>query len=116
VQEFFVGHINFLKSLSDIFVPGIIFNPYFKEKCIMKKMMVLSGISLALVLNACQSGGSSADAKDTVLKAGPDSAANNGVLPPSASPGDANNSSLADSAYKSPDSNKTHKDTSGMVR
>jgi hypothetical protein len=46
----------------------------------------------------------------------PDSAANNGVLPPSASPSEATNSSVADTAYKSPDSNKIHKDTTGVNR
>lgn len=40
----------------------------------------------------------------SVNNGGPDSAANNGILPPSGSPANANNSSLADTTYKSKDS------------
>jgi hypothetical protein len=39
-----------------------------------------------------------------VNNGGPDSAANNGILPPSGSPANANNSSLADTTYKAKDS------------
>jgi len=78
----------------------------------MKNLFILSSAAIMLVFISCgQSTGNPA------LPAGsgsPDSAANNGVLPPSASPDNANNSSLADTAYQANDSTKKHKDSSKL--
>ena len=59
-----------------------------------------------LVFVSCNNNGhQSPKSTDTAVNnGGPDSAANNGILPPSGAPGNANNSSLADTAYKSKDS------------
>jgi hypothetical protein len=68
-------------------------------------MKKISGISIGfitLILMSCGSGNSSQKSVDTVSAASSsiDSAANNGVIPPSAAPGNAGNSSLADTTYK----------------
>ena len=73
----------------------------------MKKLIFSVFISTVLILASC---GNSADTPpkntDTAVSSGPDSAANNGIIPPSAAPGNAGNSSLADTTYKSKDSVK----------
>jgi len=68
-------------------------------------MKNISGIFFVLLVLSCLScGNANSDQKpvDTVAAASPsiDSAANNGILPPSAAPGNAGNSSLADTTYK----------------
>lgn len=74
----------------------------------MKKLLI---VSFACIMCALYSCGSGADSKkpavDSASRASSsiDSAANNGVLPPSAAPGNAGNSSLADTTYK--DTTKT---------
>jgi hypothetical protein len=77
----------------------------------MKKLFIISLVVMTMVFGSCNDGSSPVPKKsDTVTTAaGPDSAANNEVLPPSTSPGDANNSSLADTAYKAKDSAKSKK-------
>ena len=68
----------------------------------MKKISAVSMFVMVIMMNSC-SGPSADPAKPTdstgSKASGPDSAANNGIIPPSASPGNANNSSLADTAY-----------------
>lgn len=63
-------------------------------------MLIVSG----LMTSSCGNGNNTPAAPTDSAKTTPansiDSAANNSVLPPSASPGDANNSSLADTTYK----------------
>jgi hypothetical protein len=67
-------------------------------------MKKISGISfgfITLILMSCGSGNSNQKTTDTVSASSSiDSAANNGILPPSAAPGNAGNSSLADTTYK----------------
>ena len=68
----------------------------------MKKLLILSFACIALGLNSCGNGGDTKKpAADSASPASSsiDSAANNGVLPPSAAPGNAGNSSLADTTY-----------------
>ncbi len=75
----------------------------------MKKISAVSLVVLSLVFGSCggNSGNATKSADTTAAPTGgPDSAANNGILPPSASPGNANNSSLADTTYHSKDSAK----------
>ena len=72
----------------------------------MKKSLLFLVIALFMVLISCSDGSSNSVQKDSVTNAGPDSAANNGILPPSAAPGNAGNSSLADTTYKAKDSTK----------
>ena len=73
----------------------------------MKKLLLPALTSITIILTSCgNSSDTPAKNTDTVVSAGPDSAANNGIIPPSAAPGDAGNSSLADTAYKSKDSLK----------
>lgn len=73
----------------------------------MKKLFVASLAVFAMVFISCHnSSGAPPPAPAVAPAAAPDSAANNGVLPPSAAPGNANNSSLADTAYKAGDSVK----------
>jgi hypothetical protein len=73
----------------------------------MKKILLSTFVFTAFVFVSC---GSSSDTPpkntDTTVSSGPDSAANNGILPPSAAPGNAGNSSLADTTYKSKDTLK----------
>ena len=68
---------------------------------------------MALVFISCNgnSGNSvkPADSSGSTNSNSPDSAANNGILTPSAAPGNATNSSLADTAYHAKDSLKTKK-------
>lgn len=63
--------------------------------------------AVLLVLASCNGSGNQANPKSsdtTVNNGGPDSAANNGILPPSGAVGNANNSSLSDTSYKARDS------------
>ena len=79
----------------------------------MKKICVIYFTVMALVFSSCNnSTGTPAKPTDSSGSTGsnsPDSAANNGILPPSAAPGNATNSSLADSTYKTKDSLKSKK-------
>ncbi|HEY2348766.1 MAG TPA: hypothetical protein VGH64_07105 [Puia sp.] len=73
----------------------------------MKNFIILPFTVLMLILISCNNGANQPTPRSTdttVNTGGPDSAANNGILPPSGAPGNANNSSLADTAYKSKDS------------
>ena len=76
----------------------------------MKKLYGFSFVAILMAFTSCHNGTESGTRKsgDTtvVSPGGPDSAANNGILPPSAAPGNANNSSLADTTYKAKDSSK----------
>jgi hypothetical protein len=69
----------------------------------MKNYLFVGFLFSAIMFCACGNGSSSAPVStDTVKNAVPtaiDSAANNGVLPPSGAAGNANNSSLADTSY-----------------
>jgi hypothetical protein len=77
----------------------------------MKKLLVVILVFSGLMLTSCgdhtNTSGAAVDSLHTGNTDGTDSAANNGVLPPSGAPGNANNSSLADTTYKTKDS--THK-------
>ncbi len=68
----------------------------------MKKISVVSIFGMVIIMSSC-SGPSTNPAKPSdstgSVATGPDSAANNGIIPPSSAPGNANNSSLADTAY-----------------
>jgi hypothetical protein len=80
----------------------VLFEFYHKKNYMKKISVVLIFAMVIIIMNSCS--GPSADtakpADSTGTKAtGPDSAANNGIIPPSASPGNANNSSLADTTY-----------------
>jgi hypothetical protein len=68
----------------------------------MKKILIISFSALLFVINACHNKANTAPPAN----GSPDSAANNGVVPPSAAPGNATNSSLADTTYKNKDSVK----------
>ncbi|HEY2648544.1 MAG TPA: hypothetical protein VGI38_05095 [Puia sp.] len=73
----------------------------------MKNFIISSFTVLMLVFISCNNSANQSTPKSTdtmVNNGGPDSAANNGILPPSGAPGNANNSSLADTTYKSKDS------------
>jgi protein involved in sex pheromone biosynthesis len=68
----------------------------------MKKLLIICYSALLFIVSSCHN-----KANTTQPATGsPDSAANNGVVPPSAAPGNATNSSLADTTYKSKDSVK----------
>jgi hypothetical protein len=73
----------------------------------MRKICIISFAIIALVMTAC---GNQAVNKtpgpDTTGARGPDSAANNSIIPPSEAPGNAGNSSLADTTYPKKDSIK----------
>jgi hypothetical protein len=74
----------------------------------MKGLFFFSFAMVALFLGSCN-GNSDTTHKnhDTVPSQGttsPDSAANNGIIPPSAAPENAGNSSLADTTYHAKDS------------
>ena len=75
----------------------------------MKKISVVSIIAMVIIMSACN-GSSTNPAKPAdstgSSATGPDSAANNGIIPPSAAPGNAGNSSLADTSYHAGDSAK----------
>ncbi|HEV3224402.1 MAG TPA: hypothetical protein VGZ90_16090 [Puia sp.] len=77
----------------------------------MKKICLVSFIFMALIFNSCHNNSSSSakpvDSSGTIGTGSVDSSANNGIVPPSASPDNATNSSLADTAYKAKDSSKT---------
>jgi hypothetical protein len=69
----------------------------------MKKLLIVYFACIAFALDSCGSGGNTKQpATDSVSRASSsiDSAANNGIIPPSAAPENANNSSLADTTYK----------------
>jgi hypothetical protein len=75
----------------------------------MKKALILPLAVLLAVFISCNSNSNPSAPKTsdtTVNNGGPDSAANNGILPPSGAVGNANNSSLADTTYKAKDSTK----------
>jgi hypothetical protein len=75
----------------------------------MKNILRFSFAALLLVFVSCNDGSNQTAPKSTdttVNNGGPDSAANNGILPPSGSPSNANNSSLADTTYKAKDTGK----------
>ena len=72
----------------------------------MKNFIVLTLAALVLVFVSCNNSSDQSAPKSTdttVNNGGPDSAANNGILPPSGSPANADNSSLADTTYKAKD-------------
>jgi hypothetical protein len=69
----------------------------------MRNFIMLIFATMVLSFVSCNDSGDQKASKSTdtaVNNGGPDSAANNGILPPSGSPANANNSSLADTAYK----------------
>jgi hypothetical protein len=72
----------------------------------MKDLFRFMLAAVLLVFVSCNNNGnrSPKSTDTTVNSGGPDSAANNGILPPSGAPGNANNSSLADTTYKTKDS------------
>jgi hypothetical protein len=73
----------------------------------MKNILILSLTALLLVFVSCNNSHNQTAPKSsdtTVKNVGPDSAANNGILPPSGAVDNANNSSLADTTYKAKDS------------
>jgi hypothetical protein len=73
----------------------------------MKNILTLSCAAILLAFVACNNGNNQkapGSGDTTVNNGGPDSAANNGILPPSGAVGNANNSSLADTTYKAKDS------------
>ena len=72
----------------------------------MKKIFLACFVLATLVVASCENHSDNAVKKDSVTSPDPDSAANNGILPPSAAPGNAGNSSLADTTYKAKDSIK----------
>jgi hypothetical protein len=76
----------------------------------MKKIYLISYTVIALFFSSCHSNASSSskavDSSGTTGSGSVDSAANSGIIPPSAAPGNATNSSLADTTYKAKDSSK----------
>jgi hypothetical protein len=74
----------------------------FRKSFFMKKIAGIFLGFISLLMVSCGNGNSSQKSVDTASAASSsiDSAANNGVLPPSAAPGNAGNSSLADTTYK----------------
>jgi len=75
----------------------------------MKNIYFITCLCTALVFISCtdQAGSNKPAVPDTAAVNNTyDSAANNGILPPSAAPGNANNSSVADTTYKANDSSK----------
>jgi hypothetical protein len=70
----------------------------------MKKLFIVSLAAMTLIFSSCRNNSGTPGA--AAGSGSPDSAANNGVLPPSAAPENANNSSLADTAYLARDSIK----------
>jgi hypothetical protein len=70
----------------------------------MKKLFIVFLAIFTMALGSCGSGADSKPKSADTISSGTsslDSAANNGVIPPSAAPGNAGNSSLADTTYKS---------------
>jgi hypothetical protein len=78
---------------------------------VMKKIYILYLTVICLVIVSCSNGNESnhpvTDSVSSPASSSPDSAANNGILPPSGDPANAGNSSLADSSYPAKDSGKT---------
>ena len=75
----------------------------------MKKMSAVSIIVLLALIGSCSSPSDNSTKKtdsSASNPSGPDSAANNGIIPPSASPSNSGNSSLADTAYHAGDTSK----------
>jgi len=72
----------------------------------MKKTGFILFAAVVMAIGSCNNNSATGTQKDSVVPSSPDSAANNGILPPSANPGDAGNSSLADTAYKANDTTK----------
>ena len=69
----------------------------------MKKLLIISFSLFTLCLASCGSANDSNHKTTDTVAAGAssiDSAANNGLIPPSANPSNAGNSSLADTTYK----------------
>lgn len=73
----------------------------------MKKTVFILFAAVVMAIGSCNNNSSTGSQKDSVTNSSPDSAANNGILPPPANPGDAGNSSLADTTYKAKDSAKS---------
>jgi hypothetical protein len=81
------------------------------KKLFMKKVFISVFAAMLLGFCSCNNNtGTTAPApKDSTANSSPDSAANNGIIPPSAAPGNANNSSLADTTYKANDTSRKAK-------
>ena len=79
----------------------------------MKKIYLIFYAAGTLFFGSCHSNSSgsvkTADSSTATGSGSVDSAANNGIIPPSAAPGNANNSSLADTTYKVKDSSRSKK-------
>ena len=79
----------------------------------MKKIYLVSYTVIALFFSSCHNNSANSakpvDSSGTTGSGSVDSAANNGIIPPSEAPGNATNSSLADTAYKVKDTSKTKK-------
>lgn len=72
----------------------------------MKRSIVIFCLVAGTVASSCNNNAGNNGHKTGDTTMAPDSSATNRVLPPSASPDNANNPSLADTAYKSKDSTK----------
>jgi len=79
------------------------------ENHFMKKIYQTAIVVAFAILGSCNNNSDTTVPRDSVTSPSPDSSANNGILPPSADPGDAGNSSLADTAYKGNDTTKGRK-------
>jgi hypothetical protein len=79
----------------------------------MKKICLVSSTVIAMFFSSCHNNSASSakpvDSSGKTDSGSVDSAANNGIIPPSAAPGNATNSSLADTTYMVKDSAKTKK-------
>jgi len=75
----------------------------------MKKLFIVSFAVLAIISGSCHNSTTPVAQPAPPASSGPDSAANNAILPPSGNPGSANNSSLADTSYHAKDSAKVKK-------
>jgi hypothetical protein len=73
----------------------------------MKKLFIISFAVMTATFVSCHNNAAAPAATPAAGTGSPDSAANNGILPPSSSPGSATNSSMADSTYHAKDSLKT---------
>jgi hypothetical protein len=72
----------------------------------MNRLHIIFFAVITLIFSSCHNAQTSPAGSGS-----PDSAANNGIVPPSAAPGNATNSSLADTVYKSGDTVKSRKDS-----
>jgi hypothetical protein len=72
----------------------------------MKRLFVISSIVAGCITSSCNNKANNNGHKTGDTTMAPDSSATNRVLPPSASPDNANNPSLADTVYKSKDTTK----------